>query len=155
MKFVDNFKVWAMHEGSEFEEKRRAAYIKNGMGGIDGRYRYHWHSYGNKTIILDMETGKTGTARCKKGDEFSSIIGVGVAWARLKGEEIPVEYKTVRLKTLKVGDKFIIADNRNFKDIYTFVGRYNFESIDKCFCATGKRLEKLAAFYSDTVVIKL
>ena len=102
-----------------------------------------------------MKTGKTGTARCKKGDEFSSIIGVGIAWARLKGEEIPVEYKTVRLKTLKVGDKFTIADNRNFKDIYTFVGRYNFESIDKCFCATGKRLEKLAAFYSDTVVIKL
>ena len=51
--------------------------------------------------------------------------------------------------------KNTIADNRNFKDIYTFVGRYNFESIDKCFCATGKRLEKLAAFYSDTLVIKL
>ena len=153
MKFVDNFKVWAMKECSEFEEKRKAAYIKSSMGGIDGRYQ--WHSYGNKTIILDMETGKTGVAQCRKDDEYSVHVGIGVAWARLKGEEIPVEYKTVRLKTLKVGDKFIIADNRNFKDIYTFVGRYNFESIDKCFCATGKRLEKLAAFYSDTVVIKL
>ena len=83
------------------------------------------------------------------------IIGVGVAWARLKGEEIPMEYKTVRLKTLKTGDKFIIANNKDFKETYTFVGRYNFESIDKCFCATGEKLEKLAAFYSDTVVIKL
>lgn len=153
MKFVNNFKVWAMNECSEFEEKRKTAYIKSGMGDID--WRYHWHSYGNKTIILDMETGKTGTARCKEDDEFSSIIAVGVAWARLKGEEIPMEYKTVRLKTLKTGDKFIIANNKDFKETYTFVGRYNFESIDKCFCATGEKLEKLAAFYSDTVVIKL
>lgn len=152
MKF-DSFKVWAMNECSEFESKRKMAYIKSGMGGIDERY--YWHSYGNKTIILDMETGKTGIARCKEGDEFSSIIGVGVAWARLKGEEIPMEYKTVRLKTLKTGDKFIIANNKDFKETYTFVGRYNLESIDKCFCATGEKLEKLAAFYSDTVVIKL
>lgn len=143
MKFVNNFKVWAMNECSEFEEKRKTAYIKSGMGDID--WRYHWHSYGNKTIILDMETGKTGTARCKEDDEFSSIIGVGVAWARLKGEEIPMEYKTVRLKTLKTGDKFIIVNNKDFKETYTFVGRYNFESIDKCFCATGEKLEKLAA----------
>lgn len=153
MKFVNNFKVWAMNECSEFEEKRKTAYIKSGMGDID--WRYHWHSYGNKTIILDMETGKTGTARCKEDDELSSIIGVGVAWARLKGEEIPMEYKTVRLKTLKTGDKFIIVNNKDFKETYTFVGRYNFESIDKCFCVTGEKLEKLAAFYSDTVVIKL
>ena len=75
MKFVNNFKVWAMNECSEFEEKRKTAYIKSGMGDID--WRYHWHSYGNKIIILDMETGKTGTARCKEDDEFSSIIGVG------------------------------------------------------------------------------
>lgn len=153
MKFVNSFKTWALNECSDFESKRKAAYIKSGMGDIDERY--HWHSYGNKIIILDMETGKTGTARCKEDDEFSSIIGVGVAWARLKGEEIPMEYKTVRLKTLKTGDKFIIANNKDFKETYTFVGRYNFESIDKCFCATGEKLEKLAAFYSDTVVIKL
>ena len=153
MKFVNSFKTWALNECSDFESKRKAAYIKSGMGGIDGRY--HWHSYGNKTIILDMETGKTGTALCKEDDEFSFIIGVGVAWARLKGEEIPMEYKTVRLKTLKTGDKFIIANNKDFKETYTFVGRYNLESIDKCFCATGEKLEKLAAFYSDTVVIKL
>lgn len=153
MKFVIDFKEWALKECSEFENKRKEAYIDDGIGGID--WRYHWHHYKNKTIILDMETGKTSVARCKDGDKFSSIIGVGVAWARLKGEEIPAERKTTRIKTLKVGDKFLIADNRNFEDIYTFVGRYNFESIDKCFCATGKKLEKLAAFYSDTMVIKL
>ena len=153
MKFVDNFTTWALNEFSDFEQKSMEANKKSNIKGV-GR-RYHWHIYKNKTIVLDMETGKTGVAQCRKDDEYIVHVGIGVAWARLKGEEIPVEYKTVRLKTLKVGDKFTIADNRNFKDIYTFVGRYNFESIDKCFCATGKRLEKLAAFYSDTVVIKL
>lgn len=153
MKFVDNFTTWALNERSDFEQKSAEANKKSNMEGT-GR-RYYWHIYKNKVIILDMETGETGVAQCKKGDNFSFRVGIGVAWAKLKGEEIPREYKTVRLKTLKVGDKFTIADNRNFKDIYTFVGRYNFESIDKCFCATGKRLEKLAAFYSDTVVIKL
>lgn len=153
MKFVDDFKTWALNECSEFESKRKATNIKDGMGGISGRY--HWHYYENKTIVLDMKTGKIGIARCKDGDKFSASIGVGVAWARLKGEEIPMEYKTVRLKTLKTGDKFIIANNKDLKEIYTFVGRYNLESIDKCFCATGEKLEKLAAFYSDTVVIKL
>lgn len=98
MKFVNNFKVWAMNECSEFEEKERRLILK-------------------------------------------------VVWARLKGEEIPMEYKTVRLKTLKTGDKFIIVNNKDFKETYTFVGRYNFESIDKCFCATGEKLEKLAANY--------
>ena len=153
MKFVDDFKTWALKECSEFKNKRETTYIEDGLGSMT--CRYHWNFYKNKTIILDMETGKTGIARCKEGDEFSSIIGVGVAWARLKGEEIPMEYKTVRLKSLKTGDKFIIANNKDFKETYTFVGRYNLESIDKCFCATGEKLEKLAAFYSDTVVIKL
>ena len=153
MKFVDNFTTWALNEFSDFRQKSMEVNKKSNMEEA-GR-RYHWHIYKNKTIVLDMKTGKTGVAQCRKDDKYSLHVGIGVAWARLKGKEIPVEYKTVRLKTLKVGDKFIIADNRNFKDIYTFVGRYNLESIDKCFCATGKRLEKLAAFYSDTVVIKL
>lgn len=151
MKFVNNFRAWALKERSEFENERKKAYVESDMGGIDGRY--HWHSYGNKTIILDMETGKTGVARCWKGDEFSSIIGVGVAWARLKGEEIPMEYNGIKIKTLEVGDEFVtISDNNK---IYRFVGRYNYESIDKCFCATGKKFENLTAFHPNTVVIKL
>lgn len=152
MKFVDNFRAWALKECSEFESKRKGTYVKSGMGGIDGRY--HWHSYGNKIIILDMETGKTGSAQCKEGDEFSSIIGVGIAWARLKGEEIPVEYKTTRLKDLNTKDKFVIVSN-NDEEIYTYVGRIKVDSIDKCFYAAGKKLEKLMASEPNTVVIKL
>lgn len=152
MKFVNCFRTWALKEYSEFENERKKAYVKSGMGGMDERY--HWHSYGNKIIILDMKTGKTAFARCKKGDEFSSVIGVGIAWARLKSEEIPVEYKTVRLKDLNTKDKFVIVSN-NDEEIYTYVGRIKVDSIDKCFYAAGKKLEKLMASEPDTVVIKL
>lgn len=154
MKFVDNFYDWANTQFTDFMETTRdkAVYKANG----DGKdVRYELMTYGKKIIIIDKETGKTGTAQCKKGEKFISIVGLGVAWARLKGEEIPKEREVTRIKTLKVGDRFIIVNNKNFKETYTFIGRYNFESIDKCFCATGEKLEKLAAFYSDTVVIKL
>lgn len=144
MKFVDNFKTWALNEYSELENERKTTNIEDEAGDIGERY--YWHFYGNKTIVLDMKTGKTGVARCKNGDEFSSIIGVGVAWARLKGEEIPIEYKTVRLETLKTGDKFIIVNNKDFKETYTFVGRYSSGSIDKCFCVTGKNWKNLPLF---------
>ena len=155
MKFVNNFEDWARMEYMNFVSMAKDAYIKNlfGLDCLDMRYEVLY--YGRKTIIIDKKTGKIGTARCREGDKFSPTIGAAIAWARLKGEEIPVEYKTTRLKTLKVGDKFIIANNKDFKETYTFIGRYNLESIDKCFCATGEKLEKLVAFYSDTVVIKL
>jgi hypothetical protein len=150
MKFVNSFKTWALNECSDFESKRKAAYIKSGMGGIDGRY--HWHSYGNKIIILDMETGKTGTARCKEDDEFSSIIGVGVAWARLKGEEIPIERTETAIKNLKCGDKFTFFGSTK---IYTFIYYYNVDSVKKCACTTGEDLTELVAVDPSMRVIKL
>lgn len=155
MKFVNNFEDWVRMEYINFISVSKDAYVENlfGIHCLDMRYEILY--YGKKTIIIDKKTGKTGIAKCREGDKFSPSIGTAIAWARLKGEEIPVEYKTTRLKTLKVGDKFIIANNKDFKETYTFVGRYNFESIDKCFCATGEKLENLVAFHPNTVVIKL
>lgn len=146
MKFVDDFKTWALNECSEFESKRKATNIKDGMGGISGRY--HWHYYENKTIVLDMKTGKIGIARCKDGDKFSASIGVGVAWARLKGEEIPTERTETAIKNLKCGDKFIFFGTTK---VYTFIYYYN----ERCFFATGEDLEELFAVNPNARVIKL
>lgn len=154
MKFVNNFYDWADTQFRDFMKTTKNKAVRKAIGN-ENDTRYELMTYGRKTIIIDKKTGKTGTARCKDGERFISIVGTGVAWARLKGEEVPVEYKTTRIKTLKVGDKFIIANNQDFEEKYTFIGRYNLESIDKCFCATGKKLEKLAAFDSNTVVIEL
>lgn len=142
MKFVDNFEAWALEEYSEFE---------NNMNDIVGRY--HWHCYKNKTIILDMKTGKTGIAQCKKGDEFSPIIGVGIAWARLKDKEIPVERIEVIIKNLKIGDKFTFFSNS--PKVYTFIYYYNVNSIKKCFYATGNNLTESYAADPDIKVLKI
>lgn len=151
MKFVNDFRAWAFKECSEFENKRKEAYIKSCMGGIDGRY--HYHSYGNKTIILDMETGKTGIAQCKKSDEFSIITGIGVAWARLKGEEIPMERIETIIKNLKSGDKFTFLYGS--EKVYTFIYYYNVNSIERCFCATGEDLVESFAVSPGMKVLKV
>lgn len=44
---------------------------------------------GNKIIVLDTKTGKTGMARCHKDDKFDFKTGLAIAYARLKGWKIP------------------------------------------------------------------
>ena len=151
MKFVDNFKTWALNECSEFQRKRGTTYIGDGLGSMT--WRYHWNFYKNKTIILDMETGKVGIARCKDGDEFSASIGVGVAWAKLKGEEIPIERTETTIKNLKCGDKFMFFGGTT--KIYTFIYYYNVDSVKRCFFATGKNLEESFTVHPDMRVVKL
>lgn len=150
MKFVDNFETWALNECSEFQRKRETTYIGDGLGSMT--WRYHWNFYKNKTIILDMETGKVGIARCKDGDKFSASIGVGVAWARLKGEEIPIERTETAIKNLKCGDKFMFSGTTK---IYTFIYYYNVDSVKRCFFATGKNLEESFTVHPDMRVVKL
>lgn len=153
MKFVSNFEDWVRMEYINFVSVAKDAYIENlfEMNCLDMRYEVL--HYGRKTIIIDKKTGKTGIARCKEGDKFSPSTGTAIAWAKLKGEEIPIEYKGIRVKTLEVGDEFVTINNNN--KVYRFVGRYDYESIDRCFAATGGKFENLTAFHPETVVIKL
>ena len=150
MKFVDDFKTWALKECSEFKNKRETTYIEDGLGSMT--CRYHWNFYKNKTIILDMETGKVGIAWCKDGDKFSANIGVGVAWAKLKGEEIPMERTETAIKNLKCGDKFIFFGTTK---VYTFIYYYNVDLVKRCFFATGEDLEESFTVNPDMRVIKL
>jgi hypothetical protein len=43
----------------------------------------------NKIIVLDAKTGKTGMARCHEDDKFKFETGLAIAYARLKGFEVP------------------------------------------------------------------
>ena len=38
MKFVDDFKTWALKECSEFKYKRETTYIGDGLGSMTCRY---------------------------------------------------------------------------------------------------------------------
>lgn len=60
--------------------------------------------------IIDVQTGKVGTAKCHNDDNYDKNIGIAIAWCRLKNWDIPemkdVEYKQVMTMTLKPNDKF-------------------------------------------------
>lgn len=153
MKFVDNFADWTNMEYMNFINTAKDAYVENlfGMHCLDMRYEVLY--YGKKTIIIDKKTGKTGTAQCKEGDKFSSVIGTAIAWARLKGEEIPVERIETTIKNLKFGDKFRFLYGST--KVYTFIYYYNVDSIKKCFCATGENLEESYAVDPGMKVLKI
>ena len=104
MRTVSNFREWAYKKAREFEGFRR-----------NHSYLYCLF-YERKTVIVNLNNGKTWTATCHESDSFDTNIGKGVAFARFLGEEIPVEQKKVKLSNLNYGDRFTTCDNR-----YTYI----------------------------------
>ena len=104
MRTVSNFKEWAYEKAREFEGFRR-------------NHSYLCYLfYERKTVIVNLNNGKTWTATCHESDSFDTNIGKGVAFARFLGEEIPVERKEVNLSSLRYGDKFSFDDTK-----YTYI----------------------------------
>ena len=97
-KYVENFNEWAL--GMYTEYKRISAI------NLD-RWRIHLYAdKGNiRTILIDLKRGKCGSTRAS-GDEYKKEIGIGVAWARLRGYEVPKERKKIMLKNFTDYDKF-------------------------------------------------
>ena len=104
MRTVSNFREWAYGKAREFEGFRR-------------NHSYLCYLfYERKTVIVNLNNGKTWTATCHESDSFDTNIGKGVAFARFLGEEIPIEYKEVNLSSLHYGDKFNFSNNK-----YTYI----------------------------------
>lgn len=74
--YVKNFNEWAL----EWYEKYLCA---SGYIGATTIKR--------KTIVIDTRTNKIAIAKCHKEDRFSTYVGIGVAYARLKGVQLPQE----------------------------------------------------------------
>lgn len=82
--------------------------------------RYNYNSFNNGTIVvLDTRTGKVGVARLHSDDDYNLLTGVAIAYARIRGMEIPkiVTYK--RLSEMQNGEMFY-ADRR---EKYQFIGK--------------------------------
>lgn len=93
MKYVENLYDWAINIYNEFyADSDKLGEVCDTDTGI--------------TIVYDLRTGESAFSKCKKGEEFSSIIGAAVAYARLQGYEVPKERKKILVKYLNVGDKF-------------------------------------------------
>ena len=84
--------------------------------------RYSVFSNGKDLIIMTdtKRRGKIGWARKLHNDPLDKRIGTGIAYARLKGIPIPevVEHESIRLSSLKNGDKFYITEYGNLKEYY-------------------------------------
>ena len=93
MKYVDNLFEWAVGVYDEYcNDSIKIDRVIDTDTGI--------------TIVYDLRTGKTAFSKCRKDEEFSEEIGVAIAYARLKGREIPQVRQKVFVKSLTVGEKF-------------------------------------------------
>ena len=64
-----------------------------------------WHGY---TIVYNIKTGRTGRSRCNLSkDKFYNHTGLAIAWARYRGEEIPVPFDMVTFTDLKLGSTIV------------------------------------------------
>ena len=102
----EEFNRWAISMYTESLKSNRYSVFSNG-----------------KDIIIMTDTkrrGKIGWARKLPNDPLDKRIGIGIAYARLKGIPIPevVEYKSIRLSFLKNGDKFYVTEYSNLNEYY-------------------------------------
>ena len=58
------------------------------------------NTFENYTIVIDAKKGKMGIAKCKKGDKFNNLIGIAIAYARLRGLPVHPEYASKTDKVL-------------------------------------------------------
>lgn len=97
-KYVENFNEWAL---SMYREYMR----------ISNSNTSRWKVFGyaerdnTQIVLIDLKKGKCGKARVSKG-KYIEAVGIGVAWARLRGYEVPKERKKIMLKNFTDYDKF-------------------------------------------------
>lgn len=98
MKYVENLYDWAINICNEFyADSDKLGEVCDTDTGI--------------TIVYDLRTGESAFSKCKKGEEFSSIIGTAVAYARLQGYEVPRVLQKTLLKNLVAGDEFALSSS--------------------------------------------
>ena len=111
-KYVENFNEWALGMYNE--------YMKVSKPNIS-RWKVFGYAEGGSTqiVLIDLKRGKCGKARVSKG-KYIEAIGIGVAWARLRGYEVPKERKPITLKNFPNGEKF--CPLFNIETVYIKIG---------------------------------
>ena len=111
-KYVEDFNEWAL---SMYDEYMR----------VSRRNRARWKvcryvdKYSIVTTLTDLKKGKCGSAKAM-GKECKEKVGIGVAWARLRGYEVPKERKKIMLKNFTDYDKFSPIAQENV--VYVKIG---------------------------------
>lgn len=109
MKFVQDFDAWALKMYEEYNAIRRTN---------PSRWCISVYSENNSVTLglMDLKKKKTGFAKVPE-EKYDRIIGIGVAYARLREYEVPKERRLLQLSTLKNQQYFTLDDEE-----YMFVG---------------------------------
>lgn len=139
MRTVENFNDWALNKCYEYKE-----FAKN-------RRRFQILYYKNTTLLIDKKSGCTWKAICHKDDAFNCAVGIGVAFAKYQGEEIPVEVSKIRITDLCYGDKFKFCADPNETFIYTYIAKHPLK--DKCVISAENGVIYVTDCYDDVYKI--
>lgn len=107
MKYVVDFEAWAYEKYRRFKKAQE----------LDPSLACVVSPSSHTTVIINMKSGKTSFSKCHKCDTFHASTGLGVAWARYIGEEIPKERKIINTSKLKYGQRFSFM-NRESENIF-------------------------------------
>ena len=107
MKYVVDFEAWAYEKYRRFKKAQE----------LDPSLACVVSPSSHTTVIINMKSGKTSFSKCHKCDTFHASTGLGVAWARYIGEEIPKEIKIINTSKLKYGQRFSFM-NREGENIF-------------------------------------
>lgn len=138
MKYVDSLSDWADEVYDDFcndsDKIESSTDITTGI-----------------SIVYDLRTGKSAFSKCPKGVKFDRIIGVAVAYARLKGREIPKVLQKTLLKNLVAGDEFALPSSS--KSTFRIVGVNPLRLTEIITVNTHDGV--ITRFQDDTVVYKI
>ena len=107
MKYVVDFEAWAYEKYRRFKKAQE----------LDPSLACVVSPSSHTTVIINMKSGKTSFSKCHKCDTFHASTGLGVAWARYIGKEIPKEIKIINTSKLKYGQRFSFM-NREGENIF-------------------------------------
>jgi hypothetical protein len=104
-KYVEDFNEWAL---SMYDEYKRVFQTNSARWMVS----HYSDKNSTTTTLIDLKKGKCGSAKASK-KEYRVSVGIGVAWARLRGYEVPKERKKTMLKNLADYDKFHVVTLEN------------------------------------------
>ena len=114
MKYVENFGAWALEKYRQFKRANE----------LNPEFTYLVSSSARSAVIINMKSGRTSFAKCHILDKFYGCIGIGVAWAKYIGEEIPKQIDIVKISELNPGQKFVLSPEAKEEEEFYYIG-YN------------------------------
>lgn len=111
MKYVADFEEWALEKYRQFKKAQES-----------NLYLIDFVSPGRAVIIINLKNEKTSLSKCHPCDKFDTCIGLGIAWARYLGEEIPKQAIPITISKLTPGERFVFINGIYSDKKFYYIG---------------------------------